>query len=82
MSKWDAARSKGKDLDQSDQDRSSGARGSWQQSRKKEKSDQEEGIKHVKHVLTQKSKSFEEARKRGNVDEGSQPARTGSPTEG
>ena len=69
VSKWDAARRKGKDQDQSDQGLPLVARDSWQLLRYKEQSEQEHRIKYVKHFLSQKFNSLEEARKRGTIDE-------------
>ena len=64
VSKWDAARRKGNDQDQSDQGLPLVARDSWQLLRFKEQSEQEHRIKYVKHVLSQKFNSLEEARKK------------------
>ena len=69
VSKWDAARRKGKDQDQSDQGLPMVARDTWQLLRYKEQSEQEHRMKYVKHFLSQKFNSLEEARKRGTLDE-------------
>ena len=64
MSKWDAARGKGKYQDQSDEDRSLGARRSWRQSEvENEKSDQEGRVEYGKHFLTPWFKSLEDVGK-------------------